>query len=299
MTRSRAALPQHSLVFGLPAWIHGLAWGGVAFAIIILLAVITAFQGQNVWDGWAESSDLRRPPYAETIHINDVFRTHANTWSNLAYVLIGLYGIGLGWYDLHSEPANRRGYLMQTPAMSLLFGMACCYLGFGSGLFHASLTRWGQQLDVASMYAPLLTFIAISLGIRCPVVPGHGRRAALFTWPLLVGLVFLASAVLYHYKWSMSSRNVLSTLILIVSLLGALDRFSSTHSMNFAWIIAATVTLVLGVTCRQLDVAGRFSAPDSWFQGHAFWHVFTGLSLGCQYLYYRSEVLPVTVTASA
>ena len=89
----------------------------------------------------------------------------------------------------------------------------------------------------------------------------------------------------------MSSAYVLSTLIVLVGLFGVIDRFSKVSSLNTAWLIAANVTLVVGVVCRQLDVAGRFSSPDAWYQGHAFWHVFTGLSLGCQYLYYRSERL--------
>ena len=40
----------------------------------------------------------------------------------------------------------------------------------------------------------------------------------------------------------------------------------------------------------QLDIAGRFTGPDAWLQGHSLWHLFTSLSLGCMYLYYRSEV---------
>ncbi|RLS43849.1 MAG: hypothetical protein DWH81_01890 [Planctomycetota bacterium] len=275
----------------IPAWIHGLAWGGVLFLILLLVGVSCAFQGQNVWEGWVESSNLRRPSYAEVIHIRELFRTQANTWSNLAYVLIGLYAIGFGWHDLWTESSSRRNYLTQTPAMSHLFGASCVCLGLGSGLFHASLTRWGQQLDVTSMYAPLLSFIAINLGRRWPVIFGRDHRVALQTWPFLVGFVCVASAYLYHYKWSMSSAYVLSTLIVLVGLFGVIDRFSKVSSLNTAWLIAANVTLVVGVVCRQLDVAGRFSSPDAWYQGHAFWHVFTGLSLGCQYLYYRSERL--------
>jgi hypothetical protein len=56
------------------------------------------------------------------------------------------------------------------------------------------------------------------------------------------------------------------------------------------WLVFSSAALVAGIVCRQVDVAGRFSGPDSWLQGHALWHVLTSLSLGCMYFYYRSEV---------
>jgi len=43
--------------------------------------------------------------------------------------------------------------------------------------------------------------------------------------------------------------------------------------------------------CWVLDVAGKFSGPDAWLQGHAVWHLLTALSLAAIYLYYRNEEL--------
>jgi hypothetical protein len=121
--------------------------------VLVLYGLSQGGRGQNVWDGWQESPELWRPAYAERVRGNDVFRTRANTWSNLTYVL---------------------------------------------DLFRADGPR------------------------------------ALF------------------------------------------------------WMALAGVALALAVVCRQLDVAGRFSGPDSWLQGHAFWHLLTSGSLGCMYLYQRS-----------
>ena len=87
----------------------------------------------------------------------------------------------------------------------------------------------------------------------------------------------------------MSSTMVLSTLILTVGYFGALDLFRISRKMSVRWLLLAGVTLGAGVACRQLDVAGKFTGPDAWVQGHALWHLFTALSIGCMYLYYRSE----------
>jgi hypothetical protein len=105
----------------------------------------------------------------------------------------------------------------------------------------------------------------------------------------LAGLVLVASVLLYQYKWSMRSGVVLPSLILSVAALALLDRFQSRWRFKVRWLAGSTFALMGAVACRQLDVAGRFSGPDAWLQGHALWHLLTSLSLGCMYLYHRSE----------
>jgi len=274
----------------LPTWVHGFAWGAILLATLALVGLSRIGQDRNVWEGWRESRELRHPGYAERVHINEVFRTRANTWSNLAFVLVGLYGVALGWHDLRHPSLGRAGYLVRTPALSLAFGLACCYLGAGSGLFHASLTRFGQQLDVAAMYAPLLVLIAVSMGRWIPCLPLGAHRRNLPAWPIWIALVVVASVLLFLYKWSMSSLNVLSTLIAIVSLCAVLDRFQTSRKLDVRWLCWSGTALIAAVICRQLDIAGRFTGPDAWLQGHAVWHLLTSLSLGCMYFYHRSEV---------
>lgn len=275
----------------LSGWIHVSVWCALIALTLILFAVSRACQGREVWRGWGESSDFAKPRYSERIRAHEVFRTRANTWSNLAYVLVGFYGIAHGLRDRCHPRSAANGYLVGTPAVSLLFGAACCSLGAGSGFFHASLTRVGQRLDVATMYAPLLVFIAVHVGRWIPRV-SFGADRRLPTWPVLGGLAVVAALLLYQYKWSMSARTVLSTLIATVGILGVLDRFWTSPKLNVRWLALAGVALAAGVACRELDVAARFTGPDAWLQGHALWHVLTALCLGCMYLYYRSENIP-------
>jgi hypothetical protein len=284
--------PPDSSAIAQPVGIHESVLGAMLLFILLLSVISSAFQGQNVWSGWPESAELRHPAYAERVHVEDVFRTHANTWSNLAYVLVGLYAIAFGWRDRRRKCTADGSCLAHTPQLSLLFGVACCYLGVGSGLFHASLTRWGQQLDVAAMYSPLLVLIAINAGRWLPAVKWSERGRVFPTWPALAGLVLIASFLLHRYKWSMRSGVVLPGLILAVAAFALLDQFQQRRRMAVRWLALSLVALVAAVTCRQLDVAHRFSGPDAWLQGHALWHILTSLSLACMYLYYRSEMTP-------
>jgi hypothetical protein len=263
--------------------------GALLLVILILIGLIEIGQDRNVWERWTESRSLRTMGYSERIYINDVFRTRANTWSNLAFVLVGFYSFALGRQDFRRPTPSDAGYLVRTPALSYAFGLACCYLGFASGLGHASLTRFGQHLDVASMYAPLLVLIAVNLGRWFPRLTLGGKKFP--TWPIWISFVIVACVFLFVFKWSMSSKKVLGTLVATVSLLTLLDRFPNSRKTKVGWLVGSSAALVAGVVCRQLDAAGRFSGPDAWFQGHALWHVLTGLSLGCMYFYYRSEAI--------
>lgn len=178
--------------------------------------------------------------------------------------------------------------------MSLLFGSTCCYLGFASGLFHASLTRLGQQIDVGAMYSPLLACIAINLGRYLPSQISIGKRNSVLLWPVLVLAVLIASYLLFLYKWSMSSGQVLPLHLWILAVFVIVDRFPrnpfSAGNTSTLWIAIAFALLLIAVFFRQMDVAGKFGQPDWWFQGHAIWHLLTAGSLASMYLYYRSEL---------
>ena len=274
---------------GFPKWVHACAWGGIFALVLLLIAVSHYYDGRNVWSGWVEARELHRPNYAERVYSDDFLRTRANSWSNLAYVLVGFYALGLAVHDRRRNLASAGGYLVSTPPMSILFGVACCYLGFGSGLFHASLTRWGQQLDVAAMYAPLLALIAINLAGWIPRIKIPGGQRGFPTWPILAALVLVASFLLYYYKWSMSSVKVLSTLILSLTVLAVLEEFIRRRRKTFWWLILSFATLVGARVCWELDVAKKFSGPDACLQGHAVWHLLSALSLASMYFYCRAE----------
>jgi len=278
-------------LLAFPGWVHGFAWIGLLGLGLGLMALCAHFQAREVWRGWTESRELRHPAYSEKVNLDAVFRTQANTWSNLAYVLVGLYAVGLGLNDLRQKAPAEASYLQRTPEMTILFGVTCSYLGFGSGFFHASLTRWGQQLDVAAMYSPVLVLIAINLGRWISRLRPSAGRGRLPTWPVLAALVVITSFLLYQYKWSMRSGVVLPSLILTVGGFALLDRFQTRYRMASGWLLGSTLALVAARICWQLDVAGAFSGPDTWLQGHAVWHLLTGVSLGAAYLYQRSEVV--------
>jgi len=268
-----------------PPLVHAVAWSLFAVFFLAALCIFFLWRNVDVWQGLQPGNDFYHSHYAETIHAHSIFRTRANTWSNLAYILAGCYAIGFALLDRRNRCRRDAGYLVHTPAMSILFGLACIYLGIASGFFHASLTRLGQQFDVASMYMPLLALIALNLGRWRP------RLSGMPTWPIWSAFAIAGGVLFFIYKWSLSSSHDLPALILVLIFFIASDRFQQTNQEEVRWMIMGLVALFVAVLCRQLDVAGHFTGGDAWLQGHALWHVFTALSLACAYLYYRSETV--------
>ncbi|MSU50987.1 MAG: tetratricopeptide repeat protein [Opitutus sp.] len=126
--------------------------------------------------------------------------------------------------------------------------------------FSASRHGSEEQLDVAAMYAPLLAVIVLYLGRWSREAKGRWGIPRAPVWPWLTVLALVASALLYRYKWSMSASTVLTTLILLVGLLGLADVFFARGKLRFRWLGWSTAALVAAIACRQLDVAGNSAA---------------------------------------
>lgn len=260
---------------------HVWALGTFATLVLALVLLYARFNDLDLWAGFVPSDDLYYPRYTEAIHVQSLFRTRANTWTNLAFVLVGLYALLAGIRDLggNGSPA--------PPSLTLLFGVACCILGIGSGIFHASLTRWGQQLDVASMYPPMLAFMAMLARRNLVAALRLSQESADRLTVFLITIVLAATVLLYIYKWSMSVTVVFSLHVLGVAAMCCLDRILWKRRAPLPWFLAAFGALLAGVFCRQMDVAGHFSGPDAWYQGHAIWHVFCALALALAWRYVR------------
>ena len=275
--------------------VHAVVLACLALGILVLALLFMYYREVNVWGSMVTGRALLNPSYAERIYESSVFRTRANTWSNYGFVVVGAYALALAWLDLKRKHDASAGYIVQNPIYGALFGIGCIYLGIGSGFFHASLTRWGQQLDVASMYAALTALIAMNLERHLPKVPGPAWR----THAIWVAGALAASLYFYVCKWEMSAKTTLTTLSLTMVFFCVADLFRRKSSFHKLWAPLSLAVIVFAVYIRQLGVDGKFSGPDTVFQAHAIWHLLCAASLACIFLYYRSEHIVLDLTNAA
>ncbi len=264
--------------FGVSRAVHLRAWGATILLGMVVALAAFCLDGRQPWRGWAPSPELHRPGYGERIDRDRTIRTRANTFSNLAYVLVGAYACAMA-----VEERRRGAPTARHLPLDILFGLSMVWLGLTSGLFHASLTRLGQRLDVAAMYPPLLSLLALAAVRRLPRLVG-----GLPVWSLLVAVVLAAEVLFYVYKWSMPARTVLTSLIVAVAVVAVGENLLHPGRFQAGWLVAGLCLLVAGVTCRELDVQRRFTGPDAWLQGHALWHLLTAAALETIWLHERS-----------
>lgn len=273
----------------LPRWVHGIGLGGPLAILVLFIIVFMIFKDVAVWTDWVPAREFTDPDYGERIYPDSVFRTRMNTWSNLCYILLGFYAIALGINDWKKGTSLERGYTAHTPIQSVLFGTALVYLGLGSGFFHASLSRYGQQCDVGAMYAMALCMTAIPVGSWLPSAQIPGTHRTLPTWPLIGVLVVLGSLYYTYYKWEYSFGDVSGTLTGVLFIFAAVSLIQPGKYLQIRWFVAAFVLIFLASKIRELDMQDNFTSPDSLFQGHAVWHLASSLYYFFIYLYFRSE----------
>lgn len=279
----------------MPNWVHGVGLGGSLGVLLVFAILFVVFRDVAVWADWLPADEFVKPEYGERIYPDSVFRTRMNTWSNIFYVLCGFYAIGFAINDYKQRLTLQRGYLAHTPAISVVFGLAAIYSGLGSGFFHASLTRYGQQLDVGAMYAMTLCLAAIAIGSWLPRFEIPWLRRTYPSWPLIVLAVVVGSVYFTYYKWEYEFGAISACSSGVLFIFAMVSLVQPGKYLQIRWFVAAIASILLASNIRTMDIQGNFTDPDSLFQGHAVWHFASSLYYFFLYLYFRSEERAVVI----
>ena len=238
-------------------------------AVLLLLSAL----GPE-WSIYAPATCTATRCFCELPRSGSLIVQPANSWSSYGYTFAGFLMI------IVSQSRNWDSGFHKMAAAA--FGLTAIFVGLGSVLLHATLTRWGQFFDVMGMY---LTsgFMLVSAVARWRNL--SGRNAVLF----YLGFVGSLLAVLYLVP---EIRRSLFAVVLIVAILLELTfarpRRPGVKTVYYAMGIA---TKAVAFTIWNLDQHGLVCAPHSLFQGHALWHLLGATSLWLTFLYYRSERL--------
>jgi hypothetical protein len=273
----------------LPRWVHGIGLGGTGLVLLLFIIVFAVFKDVPVWADWVPADEFINPDYAEQIYPDSIFRTRINTWSNLVYICFGFYAVGLAIYDWKRQLPLERGYLTFAPVQTFLFGLSGIYLGLGSGFFHASLTKYGQQFDVGGMYATMICMVAIAVGSWLPKMRVPRTVHVFPSWPVLAVITIFGSVYFSYYKWEYSFSQISTYLSGTLFLFAGVSLIQPRKYLQLRWFVAGVLAITLGSKIRDLDIADQFTGPDSFLQGHAVWHLVSCLLYVFLFLYFRSE----------
>ncbi|MFQ5677777.1 MAG: ceramidase domain-containing protein [bacterium] len=226
------------------------------------------------WRDWRLTTGFPERVFCEGIREGTV-RQPLNSWSSLIFVAIGLWASRRAFLDKRQSPKLSAPVRRET-TYGNLYGLALIIMGVGSWFFHASLTYVGHFVDVAGMY--FLGGFLFTYGLSRKLQ----QSATAF---LAVYAAVVLPLVLVQWFRPETSRYTFG--LLILSALGIEVIFHK--SLRNKLFIGALVSLALGFGIWVLDERKLLCWPNSCLQGHAMWHILTGLSTQFSYMYYRSE----------
>ena len=264
--------------------------------LLITLALAPLSWLQAPWSMWRPATCMPDACFCEAIGAGFI-RQAIDTWSNLAFVLVGL----LILEDVLRSSSTRSSLLAQRHVYGFVYVFAVILIGLGSWFYHASLTFVGQWFDVMGMYL-LGTFMVLYNIARLSVSPRvthpHASRQGIgMPRPRMMrGRTFALSYVLFNLALAISlivvpelRRYLFGGLLVVTIALEVVIRRRSVTQIRAGYFIAALLIYLLAQFIWTLDLNHIVCDPHGLLHGHAVWHALTALSAGLLYLYYRSE----------
>lgn len=192
----------------------------------------------------------------------------ANTWSNLAFVFVGIF------IAFHFKEKVKN----MSPALKA-YGWNTVAVGVSSFVYHLSNNFVTQYFDFLGMYAfaGLLMFYHLE---QLKLLSGETllRNYLLSFIPFsLVFFVFRANGIPVQFSVIAVVIVVLVTKIILVR----------KYRPSFKLFFYALIPFLMAATFQIMDIKRVACNPQNHFlQFHALWHVFNALGMGMLFLYY-------------
>lgn len=263
--------------------------GSIALALTVVsaLGVLAALSALGPdWASFAPASCTATHCFCEFPRGGALVVQPANTWSSFGYVLIGFAMIvvaGAGARAGASAMAAGSAGSAMPPVAARTLGVTAITVGIGSALMHATLTLWGQFLDVVGMYL-IGSFLLIAALARWRRI-GDGRAIALYG--ALCGVLIVVLIIAPEVR-----RWLFAVLLIVAIFVELVFARRLRPGARVAYYLGGLLATAVAFAIWILDQQGVVCAPHSLWQGHAVWHTLGAASLWLTYLYYRSERLP-------
>lgn len=210
-------------------------------------------------------------------------RQPANTWSNLGFIVTGVWLVRVVKFDVR-ESYLERNLIVHSQPLAVLYATLVVLLGAGSMAMHASGTDWGGMADVLSMmvYIAFPLSYAVSRVFRLGAVECariYVFLAGAFGFGLFSGLFPASGSFLY---------GVFIPLFVGMELF-LVFRNPRPHN-GIWWLVVTGTSFLIGLMIWNLShTGGPLCDGRSLLQGHAVWHLLCAVSTASLFFFYRSE----------
>ncbi len=217
---------------------------------------------------WYQLSEWRKPnvKWCEAQN-NSWIIEPANTWSNLAFLIAGLW-IASNNRKFKSKAIHSYAWVMIV-------------MGLCSGIYHASFTFVLQILDFFGMY--LMTYLLMMVQMKRMKWIKNAVDPLLY-WGLVIGTTVFTVLCDIYTTFPIQMIILVHTLFILISEI-YIRKNRQNYAMKFFYLGA--VFMGIAITFSGLDVSRTMCFPDHpWLQGHALWHVFSAIGITFLYLHH-------------
>ncbi len=193
----------------------------------------------------------------------------SNTWSNLAFIFVGIYLIILNQKD---KLKNLR-----------YIGPIAILTGIASFLYHASFTFLFQFFDLSSMYLFSTMILSINLR-RANFITANNQN--------LAQLALLLSSMGLLYIFKPFGIPIFALQVIIGFGLEFFLFKKSNKTFSYSYYKLTIAALAIAFTSWILDFKRIVCNPmNHLLQGHAIWHIFSSLCFLFLYKFYSQRNL--------
>ncbi len=236
-------------------------WASV-LGTVVFVAGMYVLQASGVrWDAGRPALCMPDSCFCEAVRDAPI-RQPSNTWSCLAYAMVGLLIL-----DTHvRQPLGPRA------ANAAAFAFLELFLAVTSAYFHAALTFRAEWYDVMVLYLVPGYLAAFNLWRAF----GTARAAATLTVIAAASGLFLAF---------MSVGRLPAFIALLAFFLATQWRAGRGAETDYRWFRGAVATFAVALAIWMLDKFQVVCTPLSPWQGHAVWHVLCATTVGLLFLH--------------
>lgn len=250
--------------------------------VVAILSSILVFLGiYNMWFG-----EVREGIMLFCENARDGFiKQPSNTFSNIGFIVIGLY---VGWLAFKND-FSTKNKMTQTLFYPSIFSSIVVFLGPGSMAMHASNGSYGGFTDLFSMF--LLSGFTFSYAIT-----------RYFKLPKLIFNIILIICVSFCSWLFWQPFNKLdfilniteiffASFLLLAAVFELMNKYLKGNKINASSGYWSIFTLLLAFFIWNISRTqdSWWCNPDSLIQGHAVWHLLCALAAFFLFRFYVSE----------
>ena len=219
-----------------------------------------------VWTPLRELGGLPNVKWCEET-LCGVIAEPANTWSNLAYLVVAAW---LWWFTRKDESRTLR-----------FWAPVAFWVGITSFAYHATVSFLTQVFDFWGMYF----FFGLVLLLNLIRMGKLGADRLFKTLYLSIGGLTVFTVVVA--KLHLPVQGIVALMLVLILLTeGLASRVTRAGSYRYLGLSLLAVAIAFGFSASDATGA-RCDPKDHVFQGHAIWHVFGSISMAFAHLHYR------------